>query len=194
MMHTTIRPPYLDPGSKLWPSEPASRRALFLDRDGVINVDHGYVHTAAQTDWMPGIFELVAQAREIGLLPVIVTNQAGIARGYYDETAFLAYTAWVHAEFRRRGSPIAATYFCPHHPSAGVSELRCECACRKPQPGMLLAAAQRLDIDLAGSAMVGDKESDIEAARRAGVETAMLVTADDLAPVIERLSSWGRRV
>ena len=192
-MQTAIRTPYLDPGLEPWPKESAPRRALFLDRDGVSHVDHGYVHTAARTDWIPGIFELVAQAGAKGLLPVIVTNQAGIARGYYDEADFRRYTAWMHAEFRMRRSPLAATYFCPHHPIAGVGELRCECTCRKPQPGMLLAAAQRLDIDLAGSVMLGDKVSDMEAATRAGVATTLLVTAGNLEPVIDKFQAWGRQ-
>ena len=192
-MQTPIRAPYLDPGLEPWPKEAAPRRALFLDRDGVINVDHGYVHTAAKTDWTPGIFELVAQASAMDLLPVVVTNQAGIARGYYDETAFLRYTAWMHAEFRRRRSPVAATYFCPHHPTAGIGALRCACACRKPQPGMLLAAAQRLNIDLAGSVMLGDKQSDMEAAKSAGVETTLLVTSGSLESVVDKLSSWRRQ-
>ncbi len=180
MRQIPVRPPYLDPDLARWlDATAAPRRALFLDRDGVINRNHGYVHTPERTDWVPGIFELVARASTAGLLPVVVTNQAGIARGYYDEAAFLAYTAWVHDQFRRRGAPIAATYFCPHHPDAGLGELRCACACRKPEPGMLLAAAGLLDLDLPASLLVGDNESDIEAARRAGVGATLRVAADD---------------
>lgn len=176
MTSVPVRPPYLDPElPRLLERLPAPRRALFLDRDGVINVDHGYVHTPQQTDWMPGIFDLVAAAHADGYLPVVVTNQAGIARGYYTEEDFLAYTAWMHGEFRRRHVPLAATYFCPHHPEAGLGEYKANCNCRKPQPGMLLAAVRELSLELERSVLVGDKETDVEAARRAGVGERRLV-------------------
>ncbi|GAB3362691.1 D-glycero-beta-D-manno-heptose 1,7-bisphosphate 7-phosphatase [Lysobacter rhizosphaerae] len=183
-------PPYLDPGLPVrLAALPTPRRALFLDRDGVINVDHGYVHTPAQTEWVPGIFELVAKANAFGYLPVVVTNQAGIARGYYDEAEFLSYTAWVHDEFRRRGASLAATFYCPHHPDAGLGVLKCDCAFRKPRPGMLLAAASELDIDVASSALVGDKASDIEAAKRAGVGVACLLDRGRIEPS-DHLQLW----
>lgn len=145
------------------------RKALFLDRDGVINVNHGYVHTPEQTEWIPGIFELCARARDAGYLLVVVTNQAGIARGYYSEQEFLAYTRWMHNQFIAKGVPLAATYYCPHHPDAGVDAFRIACACRKPQPGMLLAAAQDLCLSLPDSVMIGDMPTDHEASIRAGV-------------------------
>jgi D-glycero-D-manno-heptose 1,7-bisphosphate phosphatase len=163
---------YLDPSA---PPAAAPRRALFLDRDGVINVDTGYVHTAAQTHWLPGIFELVADAVRAGYAPVVVTNQAGIARGYYSEAQFLDYTRWVHAQFAAQGAPLLATFYCPHHPEAGLGALRVACDCRKPAPGMLLAAAQALGIDLGASLMIGDTPADMEAARAAGVGRARLL-------------------
>lgn len=152
---------------------PVPRRALFLDRDGVVNVDHGYVHRPEDTDWVRGIFELVQAARARGYLAIVVTNQAGIARGYYDEETFLDYTAWVHARFRARGAPLLATFYCPHHPSAGIGPLLRACGCRKPQPGMLLAAGAAYGLDLAASCLVGDTESDVEAARAGGVANAL---------------------
>jgi D-glycero-D-manno-heptose 1,7-bisphosphate phosphatase len=163
---------YLDPAAA-----PASapRRALFLDRDGVINLDTGYVHTAAQTHWLPGIFELVAGATRAGYAPVVVTNQAGIARGYYGQDEFLEYTRWVHEQFAARGAPLLATFFCPHHPEAGLGPLRVACTCRKPAPGMLLAAAETLRIDLGASLMIGDTPADIAAARAAGVGRTRLL-------------------
>lgn len=151
---------------------PAPRRALFLDRDGVINLDHGYVHSAARTDFLPGIFDLVRTARAAGFAPVVVTNQAGIARGLYDEATFLEYTAWVHAQFRAHDAPLFATYYCPHHPTAGIGDARRDCTCRKPQPGMLLAAALHLDIDLPASRLLGDTQKDLDAAHAAGVRDA----------------------
>ena len=115
-----IRPPYLDPrADAVLASAPTPRKALFLDRDGVINANHGYVHSAESTEWLPGIFELVAQAQLHGMVVIVVTNQAGIGRGYYSEDEFLAYTAWMHAQFAQRGTPLLATFWCPHHPDAG---------------------------------------------------------------------------
>jgi D-glycero-D-manno-heptose 1,7-bisphosphate phosphatase len=152
---------------------PAPRCALFLDRDGVINVDHGYVHSQARTEWVPGIFELVGLAASAGLVCVTVTNQAGIARGLYDETQFRRYTEWMHGEFRDRGAPLLATYYCPHHPAAGAHAT--ECACRKPAPGMLLSAMRDFDIDPARSLLVGDKPSDIKAAAAADLGFSILI-------------------
>jgi D-glycero-D-manno-heptose 1,7-bisphosphate phosphatase len=148
---------------------------LFLDRDGVINSNHGYVHTQARTDWVPGIFTLVRAAHDAGFLPVVVTNQAGIARGLYTEAQFLDYTHWVHGEFMRRQAPLLATVYCPHHPSVGPSEFRTLCNCRKPGPDMILAAAAAFAIDLSSSVLLGDSDSDIEAASRAGVGSSMLI-------------------
>ena len=163
---------YIDPSSC---AAQHRRRALFLDRDGVINVNTGYAHKPEDTQWIPGIFEFVAGAIADGYAPVVVTNQAGIARGYYSEDDFLAYTRWMHAQFAERGAPLLATFYCPHHPDVGLGELRVACGCRKPQPGMLLAAAQALDIDMAASLMVGDSPADIGAARAAGVAHARLL-------------------
>jgi D-glycero-D-manno-heptose 1,7-bisphosphate phosphatase len=154
----------------------APRRAIFLDRDGVINVDHGYVHSPERTDWMPGIFDLVVEAVAQGVVCVVITNQAGIARGYYDEVEFRRYTEWMHAEFRLRGAPLLATYHCPHHPEAGLHAG--PCTCRKPAPGMLLAAIRDFEIDPACSLLIGDKAGDIEAASAAGVGASILLHAD----------------
>ena len=103
-----------------------------------------------------------------------MTRGAGIARGYYSHAQFEAYTRWVHARFAAEGAPLAATYYCPHHPEAGIGALGVECGCRKPKPGLLLRAARDLDIDLAASMLLGDSPSDIEAADAAGVPLAIL--------------------
>lgn len=165
-----IRAPYLDPAAdELLSNTGSPRKALFLDRDGVINVNHGYVHAPADTEWVPGVFELVAKANAHGYLAIVVTNQAGIGRGLYDEAAFIAYTAWMHAQFASRGAPLLATFWCPHHPDAGLGDYRVECACRKPRPGMLREAAARFGIDMPSSWMIGDTPSDMDAAAAAGV-------------------------
>lgn len=169
------------------------RRVLFLDRDGVINVDHGYVHTPARTDWVPGIFELGARARRAGLDLVVVTNQAGIARGFYTEDAFLAYTAWVHEEFERRGVPLLATYHCPHHPTAGDGELTRECDCRKPRPGLILRAAREWGIDLRRSILIGDKPSDARAGHEAGVGVSVCCASNSLLEPLRLFDDLGEK-
>ena len=174
-----IRAPYVDPGAEeILAAHPTTRKALFLDRDGVINRDHGYVHTPGRTDWVPGIFKRVADARERGYLVVVVTNQAGIGRGFYTEADFIEYTAWIHGEFARHGAPLLATYWCPHHSEAGLGAYRVACACRKPMPGMLLAAAKAFALDLGGSILVGDSPSDLAAGRAAGVGELRLAYGD----------------
>ena len=144
-------------------------RALFLDKDGVINVDHGYVSTPERTDFIDGIFELCRSATKHGYLNVVITNQAGIARGYYTEQAFLDYMDWVRSEFRKHDTQIDAVYYCPHHPVQGMGEYLRDCDCRKPKPGMILKAARDLDLDLAGSVFLGDNASDTAAGRAARV-------------------------
>ena len=176
------------------------RKALFLDRDGVINVNHGYVCTPERTDFIDGVFDLCRRARQHGYLLVVVTNQAGIGRGYYSEADFHAYMNWMRQVFVEQGAPLDAVYHCPHHPEAGVGEYKRDCDCRKPAPGMILAAQRDLDIDLAQSLLVGDKASDIEAGRRAGVGACIRVRSgrddaamraklntDDLQAAIDRI-------
>jgi D-glycero-D-manno-heptose 1,7-bisphosphate phosphatase len=144
-------------------------RALFLDRDGIINADHSYVYLIKDFDFIDGIFELVAAANAAGYLVVVVTNQSGIGRGYYKEKDFLTLTKWMLGVFELRGAVVDFVYFCPFHPDQGVGEYRRESECRKPNPGMLLRAAREHNIDLARSIMIGDKQSDMDAGQRAGV-------------------------
>ncbi len=145
------------------------RAALFLDRDGVINVDHGYVHRIDEVQWIDGIFELGRAAHGRGLALVIVTNQSGIARGYYGEDDFHALMAWMRDRFAQAGAPIAGVYHCPYHPTEGVGPWRRESDDRKPGPGMLMRAARELALDLRASWLIGDRDSDIAAGRAAGL-------------------------
>lgn len=144
--------------------------ALFLDRDGVINIDHAYVHRWEDFQFIDGIFELVIAANQAGYLVIVVTNQAGIGRGYYTEADFHALTEWMRTQFAQQDARIDAVYFCPFHPEYGVGGFKRESECRKPRPGMLLQAAREHGIDLAASIMVGDKISDMEAAQCAGIK------------------------
>jgi D-glycero-D-manno-heptose 1,7-bisphosphate phosphatase len=158
--------------------------ALFLDRDGVINVDHGHVHRIVDFEFVPGIFDLARfVVRNLGWPIVVVTNQAGIGRGLYDEAAFQALTHWMCERFEAESAPIARVYHCPYHPEHGVGRYRQDHPWRKPNPGMLLQAAKDLELDLARSALVGDRISDIECAHAAGLSLRILVDADaTLAP------------
>jgi D-glycero-D-manno-heptose 1,7-bisphosphate phosphatase len=153
----------------------ALRRAAFLDRDGVINVDHGYVGRWEDFEFVPGAVEAMRRLHQAGYLLVVVTNQSGIARGFYSEAQFQALSLRMQEALSRAGAPLAGVFHCPHHPEAVVPALRHECDCRKPAPGLLWQARDALGIDLASSLLVGDKGSDIDAARRAGVARAYRV-------------------
>lgn len=146
-------------------------RALFLDRDGVINVDRNYVHRIEDFQFVPGIFDLCRNAGALEFRLVVVTNQAGIARGYYTEADFERLTQWMLSVFRQHGIEFARVYHCPYHPTAGIGDYRRDSFDRKPNPGMLLKARHDLGLDLSRSAFIGDKDSDMEAGRRAGVGT-----------------------
>lgn len=154
-----------------------SRRALFLDKDGVINVNHGYVCSTERTDFIDGIFQLCRFAKARDWLLVVVTNQAGIARGYYTEDQFVVYMDWVRQTFAARGAALDAVYYCPHHPVHGIGAYRKDCSCRKPKPGMLLAAQREWHIDMASSLLLGDSRSDIQAGVAAGVGRCLTVRA-----------------
>jgi D-glycero-D-manno-heptose 1,7-bisphosphate phosphatase len=150
------------------------RQALFLDRDGVINVDHGYVHTTDQVDFVNGIFELVKFAKKANFLVIIISNQAGIGRGYYTEEEFLSLMEWMKDRFAERDGLINAVYYSPFHPEHGIGEYKRESECRKPNPGMLLQAKHDFDINMEQSLLIGDKISDIMAGRSAGVGKLLL--------------------
>lgn len=154
-------------------------RALFLDRDGVINVDYGYVHRPEYVDFVDGIFDLVAAAKSAGFLVVVVTNQAGIGRGYYSEADFYSLMDWMGQRFLERGGMIDGVYFCPDHPEHGVGQYRRDSKYRKPAPGMLIQAQHDLSIDMRRSIFVGDNLSDMLAGQAAGVGTLLYFRVDE---------------
>lgn len=156
-------------------ADPGLRRAAFIDRDGVINKEHGYVHRVEDFHLLPGVVEGLRALQQGGYALVVVTNQAGIARGLYTEADYARLTRHMTDTLAAHGVALTAVYHCPHHPTAGVGALRTDCDCRKPAPGMLQRAAREHGLDLAASVLVGDKGSDIEAGRRAGVAACVLV-------------------
>lgn len=135
----------------------------------MINVNHGYVHSKDNFDFIGGIFDLVRAARAAGYLVLVVTNQAGIGRGYYSEAQFHALTDWMCEEFDRKGASIDKVYFSPYHPTAGIGDYCQDEDTRKPRPGMIIKAEQEFNLSLSNSIIVGDKSSDIQAGVAAGV-------------------------
>jgi D-glycero-D-manno-heptose 1,7-bisphosphate phosphatase len=161
------------------------RPAAFLDRDGVVNIDHGYVYRPEDFEFVPGVLEGARRLAGLGYALVVVTNQSGIGRGLYGEADFRALTDWMTQQFAAAGAPLAGVYFCPHHPTEAEGPYRLDCECRKPAPGMLLRAADELGLDLAASVMFGDRASDLEAARAAGVPHRVLLATDGTGEPVE---------
>lgn len=158
------------------------RPALFLDRDGVVNIDHAYVHRQENFEFVDGIFDLCRHAKAQGYLIFVITNQAGIARGYYSEEDFLRLTQWMCERFAAEGAAIDKVYFCPFHPEHGIGRYKLDSPFRKPGPGMILQAADEFGVDLAASVLVGDMPTDIQAGIAAGVGSNLLYRGAHASP------------
>jgi D-glycero-D-manno-heptose 1,7-bisphosphate phosphatase len=152
---------------------------LFLDRDGIINHDIGYTHKIPEFKFIDGIFDLCRVAVREGYILIVVTNQAGIGRGLYTETDFLRLTDWMRGVFELERAPITDVFFCPYHPEHGIGEYKADSFDRKPNPGMFLKAAEKHSISLADSIMIGDKDSDMDAAFRAGVGRRLMMRTEN---------------
>ncbi|HOI74059.1 MAG TPA: HAD family hydrolase [Syntrophales bacterium] len=152
------------------------QRAVFLDRDGTINEEVGYLDRIEKLRILPGAAEAIGMLNRAGMKVVVVTNQSGIARGFFDE----AFVEETHRHLldllRGQRALIDAFYFCPHHPTEGLGAYRMDCACRKPRPGLLLRAAAEMGIALEDSFMVGDMPKDVEAGTRAGARGILVRT------------------
>jgi D-glycero-D-manno-heptose 1,7-bisphosphate phosphatase len=149
-----------------WSKKPA----VLFDRDGVLNIDYGYVHRQEDFCWTEGAPEGIKWLNDHGYLVIVVTNQAGIARGLYAEDEFLSFSNWINDRLRTVGAHIDATYYCPHHPNKGLDPYRRRCLCRKPEPGLLQQAVQEWNIDVENSILIGDKQSDLIASQKAGIK------------------------
>lgn len=166
------------------------KKAIFLDRDGTLNIDHGYVHRIDDFHFIEGSIEALQKLKAMGFLLVLVTNQSGIARGYFSEEQFLQLTEWMDWSLADRGVDLDGIYYCPHHPQ-GQGEYKQDCDCRKPKSGMLLQAIRELNIDPAQSFMVGDKVEDLLAAQGAKVRSKILVkTGKPITPEGEQLADY----
>jgi len=152
------------------------RPAVFIDRDGTLTEEVGYVNHPSRLRLLPRSARAVRRLNDAGIPAVLVTNQAGIARGYFSAEVLDAVTRELVAQLKDGGAHLDGIYVCPHHPSAGAPPYRMECGCRKPKPGLLERAAGDLALDLKGSVMVGDKPSDLDAAARAGARGVLVLT------------------
>ena len=150
------------------------KRAVFLDRDGVINVNHGYVHDTENFEFIDGIFEVARAAHASGYKLIVITNQSGIGRGYYSEQQFNQLTEWMCNEFLNAGAPIEKVYFSPFHPTAGLGAYKKDDVSRKPRPGMINQAQREMNLDLRSSILIGDNASDIQAGIAAGIGSNIL--------------------
>lgn len=151
------------------------KKAVFLDRDGTINIDYGYVHQIDDFKFVEGCIDAFRQLKAMGYLLVVVTNQSGIARGYFSEQQFLQLTEWMDWSLAEQGVDLDGIYYCPHHMD-GIGEYRENCDCRKPKSGMLTQAIEELDIDPEHSFMVGDKKEDMLAGKGANIKNCILVS------------------
>lgn len=154
------------------------KKALFLDRDGVVNIDTGYLYKIEEVQFIDGIFDLCRKASDLDYLIIIVTNQSGIGRGYYSESDFQKLSEWMKTQFANQRAEITNIYHCPYHPEHGIGQYKRNSFDRKPNPGMLLKAAADYHIDLAASFLVGDSETDIKAAYSANIGFPILFNQD----------------
>ena len=164
--------------------EHVARPAFFFDRDGVLNVDVGYTHLPDQFEWMKGAREAIRLCNDLGCFVFVVTNQAGVARGFYDESAVLTLHAWMQEELAKMGAHVDAFEYCPHHPDGVQAKYRSDCRRRKPNPGMILDLLDGWPVLREKSCLIGDKESDVEAAHAAGLK-AIRYQGGDLKTIIQ---------
>jgi D-glycero-D-manno-heptose 1,7-bisphosphate phosphatase len=154
----------------------AINRAVFLDRDGTINVEREFLHRTEEFQFISGAAQAIRLLNEAGFRVIVVTNQSGIARGYYDEAAVNRLHRYMDEELISFGASIDAYYFCPHHPEHGMDDNGKTCGCRKPLPGMLLQAAADFSLDLSTSFIIGDKLADVQAGLNAGCRPLLVRT------------------
>jgi D-glycero-D-manno-heptose 1,7-bisphosphate phosphatase len=154
----------------------APRPAVFVDRDGTLTEEVGYVNHPGRLRVQPRSAEAIRRLNGAGVAAVVVTNQAGVARGYFSAEVLAAVNAALVSRLKDEGAYLDGIYVCPHHPTEGLAPYRMECDCRKPKPGLLLRAAAELDLDLSRSTLVGDKASDLVAARTVGARSVLVLT------------------
>lgn len=166
------------------------RRAVFIDRDGTISEEVGYINHPSRFRVFPYAAAAIKHLNDAGWLAIVVTNQAGVARGYFSEDMIQTVHAEMTKELENGGAKLDAVYYCAHHPSVGEPPYRFDCDCRKPKPGLISRAARDFDIDLAGSWIVGDRYSDVELARNAGVQSMFVLSGYGRGEWEHQRSTW----
>jgi D-glycero-D-manno-heptose 1,7-bisphosphate phosphatase len=167
-------------------------RAIFIDRDGTMNEEVGYVNHLSRYQIFPFAAEAVRLINRAGWRAMLVTNQSGVARGYFTEELLLEVHARLEADLEQAGARLDAIYYCPHHPTAGEPPYRQECDCRKPQPGLLRRAAQDFNLDLTRCYVVGDRYRDVEMAHRAGCRAVMVLTGYGCGEYEYQRAAWSQ--
>ena len=145
-------------------------KAVFFDRDGTLNEEVHYLHKIEDFKWIEGAIDAIKYCNDNGYLAIVITNQSGIARGYYPESDIMKLYDWMNADLAKYGAHLDGIYYCPHHPTGKVKEYAIDCDCRKPKPGMLFKAQKDHNIDLKSSYLIGDGVRDVECAEAAGVK------------------------
>ncbi|MBW7974503.1 HAD family hydrolase [Bradyrhizobium sp. BR 10289] len=168
------------------------RPAVFFDRDGVLNEDDGYVFEPNALRWVSGAREAVRAVNDAGYFAFVVTNQSGVARGFYEERDVLTLHDWMASDLASVGARIDAFDYCPHHPNGLIAKYSVACTCRKPQPGMIKRLLERFHANASCSFMVGDKQSDLDAARAAGVAGYLFDGSNLEAFIAPLLTDWSR--
>ena len=153
------------------------KKVVFLDRDGVLNQDPPhYAHRIDQMQMIPGVDTAIKLLKDAGYFLVVISNQSGVARGYYPEEQIAVFNEALMKEIRKGGGDIDVFCYCPHHPEAPLEKYRVDCECRKPKPGMIFDAAKKYDLDLSTAVLVGDKETDVQTGRNAGIKTILVLS------------------
>lgn len=145
-------------------------KAVFFDRDGTLNEEVHYLHKIEDFKWIEGAIDAIKYCNDNGYLAIVITNQSGVARGYYPESDIMKLYDWMNADLAKYGAHLDGIYYCPHHPTGKVKEYAIDCDCRKPKPGMLFKAQKDHNIDLKSSYLIGDGVRDVECAEAAGVK------------------------
>ncbi|MGL4642443.1 D-glycero-beta-D-manno-heptose 1,7-bisphosphate 7-phosphatase [Cetobacterium sp.] len=152
------------------------RKVIFLDRDGTINVEKSYLHKWEDFEFEKNVIDGLKELKKMGYEFIVVTNQSGIARGYYSEDDLKALNNEMVKELKKHDIDILECYYCPHHPEKGLDQYKKNCDCRKPNPGMLLEGIKKYNVDIENSFMIGDKKSDLEAGKKAGLKSILILT------------------
>ena len=165
-------------------------KAVFLDRDGTINVDNHYVYRVADFKYIDGVLDALKELTNMGYILVVITNQSGIARGYYSEKEYIAIDEWMKKDLLDKGIKITKSYYCPHYKNGSIKDYSIECNCRKPKTGLFWKAMEELNINMNRSFSVGDKLRDLSVCKESGVKGILLSKKDTRAAYYDVCSNW----